>query len=89
MNDVLVVGAGPAGLATATALAAHEALGCEGYSRTDVIAGDDGIYYLETNTLPGLTTSSLVPQQLQTHGIGFREFLERQIELAGRKVVNS
>ena len=75
--------------AQATALAAHEALGCEGYSRTDVIAGEDGIYYLETNTLPGLTTTSLVPQQLQTHGIAFREFLERQVELAGRKVVNS
>ncbi len=75
--------------AHATALAAHEALGCEGYSRTDVIAADDGIYYLETNTLPGLTTSSLVPQQLQTYGISFREFLERQIELGRRKVVHS
>jgi D-alanine-D-alanine ligase len=75
--------------AQATALAAHTALGCEGYSRTDVIAGEEGIYYLETNTLPGLTTSSLVPQELQTVGIAFREFLERQLELAGRKVVNS
>jgi D-alanine-D-alanine ligase len=82
----------PAGMASeaqATALAAHEALGCEGYSRTDVIAAEDGVYYLETNTLPGLTTSSLVPQELQTFGIGFREFLERQVELASRKVVHS
>lgn len=65
-----------------TALAAHVALGCEGYSRTDMMAGSDGIYYLETNTLPGLTTSSLVPQELKALGIEFRDFLEKQLELA-------
>src|SRR5579859_1310881 len=65
-----------------TALTAHVALGCEGYSRTDVIASDDGIYFLELNTLPGMTTSSLVPQELRTAGIDFRAFLERQMELA-------
>lgn len=65
-----------------TALAAHTDLGCEGYSRSDLVATGEGIYYLETNTLPGLTTSSLVPQELQAVGIGFREFLERQIALA-------
>ena len=75
--------------AQATALAAHGALGCEGYSRSDIIAAEDGIYFLELNTLPGLTTSSLVPQELETAGIGFREFLERQVELARRKVVKS
>ncbi|HEX6097512.1 MAG TPA: ATP-grasp domain-containing protein [Thermoanaerobaculia bacterium] len=75
--------------AQATALAAHEALGCDGYSRTDVIAGEDGVYFLETNTLPGLTTSSLVPQELKAVGIDFRSFLERQLELARRKIVKS
>jgi D-alanine-D-alanine ligase len=68
-----------------TALAAHIALGCEGYSRTDLVAADDGVYYLETNTLPGLTTSSLVPQELAVVGIGFREFLEQQVSLAFAK----
>jgi D-alanine-D-alanine ligase len=63
-------------------LAAHLALGCEGYSRSDVIAGHDGIYFLELNTLPGLTTSSLVPQELREAGIEFREFLEKQVALA-------
>lgn len=72
-----------------TALAAHLALGCDGYSRTDLVAAADGIYYLETNTLPGLTTSSLVPQQLATAGIGFRDFLEEQVELAVKRVVPS
>jgi D-alanine-D-alanine ligase len=65
-----------------TAVAAHLALGCEGYSRTDLVAADDGVYYLETNTLPGLTTSSLVPQELQTVGIAFADFLRQQVERA-------
>lgn len=68
------------------ALTAHTALGCEGYSRTDVIAADDGVYFLELNTLPGLTTSSLVPQELHEAGIEFRDFLERQIGLARRRI---
>lgn len=63
------------------ALTAHTSLGCQGYSRTDIVGAVDGLYYLETNTLPGLTVASLVPQQLKAGGIGFREFLERQIEL--------
>jgi len=70
------------------AVAAHEALGCEGYSRTDAVAGEDGVYFLELNTLPGLTGASLVPQQLQAAGIGFREFLERQLELARQRITS-
>ena len=68
------------------ALAAHTTLGCEGYSRTDVVAAsDDHIYFLEINTLPGLTTSSLLPKELQAAGIVFRDFLETQIALAHRR----
>jgi D-alanine-D-alanine ligase len=63
------------------ALGAHIALGCEGYSRSDFVAAEDGVYFLETNTLPGLTTSSLVPQELAVVGISFRDFLEKQMEL--------
>jgi D-alanine-D-alanine ligase len=40
------------------------------------------VYFLELNTLPGLTTSSLVPQQLKQAGIDFRDFLEQQIAIA-------
>lgn len=64
------------------ALAAHIALGCRGYSRTDAVASEDGVWFLETNTLPGLTTSSLVPQELRAAGIEFRDFLETQLRLA-------
>ena len=67
------------------ALAAHIALGCEGYSRSDFVAAEDGIYFLELNTLPGLTTASLLPQELRAAGINFREFHERQVELARQR----
>lgn len=68
-----------------TSLAAHEALGCEGYSRSDLIAAEDGIYFLELNTLPGLTRSSLVPQELKTAGIPFRDFLDEQLASARKR----
>jgi D-alanine-D-alanine ligase len=64
------------------ALEAHRALGCEGYSRTDVIAAAGGPVFLELNTLPGLTRASFLPQQLAVEGTSMRQFLEGQIELA-------
>ena len=70
--------------AQSVALAAHEAVGCRGYSRTDVIMGKDGPVFLEINTLPGLTRASFIPQQLEAAGIEMRRFLERQIEIAVR-----
>jgi D-alanine-D-alanine ligase len=72
------------------AVAAHTALGCEGYSRTDLVLAQDGAYYLETNTLPGLTSSSLVPQELAADGISFEQFLREQVEIArGRGTTSS
>jgi D-alanine-D-alanine ligase len=68
------------------ALAAHAALGCEGYSRSDLIGAEDGVYFLEINTLPGLTVTSLVPLELNVAGIDFRTFLETQIDIARRRV---
>jgi D-alanine-D-alanine ligase len=64
------------------ALAAHRALGCEGYSRTDVISSKYGPVFLETNTLPGLTKASFIPQQIAVAHISMRAFLERQVEIA-------
>ncbi len=71
-----------------TAVTAHKILGCDGYSRSDMIAADDGVYYLETNTLPGLTSSSLVPQELKVAGIAFRQFLDEQIGIARRRATS-
>jgi D-alanine-D-alanine ligase len=78
-----------AAAAQATALAAHVALGCEGYSRTDIMAAnEEEMYFLELNTLPGMTISSLVPQELRTADIPFRDFLEKQLDLAIARASN-
>ena len=64
------------------ALAAHRALGCEGYSRTDLIVGAQGPVFLELNTLPGLTRMSFIPQQLAAEGTSMISFLEGQLAIA-------
>jgi len=64
----------------------HRALGLRHYSRSDFIVTPKGIYYLETNTLPGLTTESLLPKALAAIGVSFRDFLAHLVNLAlGRK----
>lgn len=60
---------------------AHRALFCEGYSRTDMILADGEIYLLETNTIPGMTATSLLPQAAVAAGMSFTELLDRLIEL--------
>jgi D-alanine-D-alanine ligase len=64
------------------AIAAHKALGCIGYSRTDLIMSEGEPYFLETNTLPGLTRASLVPQQLAAEGTSMVAFLEHVLGMA-------
>ncbi len=69
-------------LAQKYAVEAHNALRLRGYSRTDMImAADDSLYLLETNTIPGMTATSLMPQAAAVHGLSFPRFLERLIEL--------
>lgn len=67
------------------ALAAHRALQLKGYSRTDMIVAADGIYVLETNTIPGMTPTSLLPQAAAAYGLPFPSLLDRLIELAMEK----
>lgn len=67
------------------ALEAHRALGCYGYSRTDAILTGDGMVFIETNTLPGLTKASFIPQQLEAAGITVVQFVEQQLKNAGRR----
>jgi D-alanine-D-alanine ligase len=64
------------------ALAAHRALQLKGYSRTDMIVAGDGIYVLETNTIPGMTPTSLLPQAAAAYGLSFSALLDLLIELA-------
>jgi D-alanine-D-alanine ligase len=61
---------------------AHKALCCRGYSRTDMIVCPEEIYVLETNTIPGMTQTSLFPQAAAAAGISFSGLLDRLIELA-------
>lgn len=60
---------------------AHHALCCKGYSRTDMILKDREMYVLETNTIPGMTKTSLFPQAAKVAGMSFAQLLDRLIEL--------
>ena len=64
------------------ALTGHRALQLKGYSRTDMIISGDDIYVLETNTIPGMTPTSLLPQAAAAAGLDFGALLDRLIELA-------
>lgn len=64
------------------ALTAHCALGLSGCSRSDfVVDANNEPYILETNTLPGMTATSLVPQEAASIGLDFGNLLERLIKL--------
>ncbi len=63
-------------------LTAHRALQLRGYSRTDMIVRDDEIFLLETNTIPGMTPTSLLPQAAAQAGLDFSALLDRLIALA-------
>ncbi|MBM4283898.1 MAG: D-alanine--D-alanine ligase [Deltaproteobacteria bacterium] len=71
--------------AQASAVAAHRALQCRGYSRTDMIVRDREVFVLETNTIPGMTATSLFPQAAAAIGMSFTQLLDRLIELAMEK----
>ncbi|SEW19789.1 D-alanine-D-alanine ligase [Aliiroseovarius sediminilitoris] len=66
------------------ALRAHAVLGCRGVSRTDFrwdeARGLDGLILLETNTQPGMTPTSLAPEQAAHHGITFGQFCAWMVE---------
>lgn len=66
------------------ALGAHRALGCRGLSRTDFrwdeSRGAEGLVLLETNTQPGMTPTSLSPEQAAHCGIAFPDLCRRLVE---------
>ncbi len=55
-------------------------LGCKGLVRIDYIAAEDGLYFLEVNNIPGMTSASLVPKMLKAAGLDITEFLSSIIE---------
>jgi D-alanine-D-alanine ligase len=72
-------------LAQTLAKKSHQALFCRGYSRTDLILKGREMYVLETNTIPGMTATSLLPQAGQAAGYTFTRLLDRLIELGMEK----
>ncbi len=67
----------------AYAVTAHKTLGCKGMSRTDFIVDADGKpWILETNTIPGMTATSLFPDAAKVAGFSFAELSTLLIKLA-------
>lgn len=65
------------------AVAAHKALGCRGVSRTDIIMDEQGVcWVLETNTVPGMTSTSLLPDSARAAGYSFPQLCVKLIEFA-------
>lgn len=68
------------------AVAAHRALGCRDFSRTDIMLDPArGPLLLETNTIPGLTQQSLLPQAAQVAGLPFPELVRLLVDNARRR----
>lgn len=61
---------------------AYEVLKMRGFSRSEFIIVDNEPYMLEMNTIPGLTTESILPQQAKVAGISLTELFDNAIELA-------
>jgi D-alanine-D-alanine ligase len=74
----------PQATSTAQELAVqcHTLLGCRGMSRTDMFVNGSRVTVLETNTLPGMTPTSLLPEAAAHEGIAFPELLDRLIDMA-------
>lgn len=68
--------------AMALAVAAHQALGCRGVSRADFRLDGDRLFILEVNTQPGMTPTSLLPEQAAYAGIPFQELVSWIVEQA-------
>ncbi len=73
---------GEADEVAAVAARAYEVLGCSGFSRVDLMLGDQGPRVLEVNAIPGLTDTSLFPMAAEAAGIDFEQLVDRLISLA-------
>ena len=58
-----------------TALKAFKLIGCRGWGRVDFILDDEDFYILEVNTVPGMTSHSLVPMAAKAAGMTFEQLV--------------
>jgi len=63
-----------------TTAAIYAQLGCSGIVRIDFILSEEGLYFLEINTIPGMTSASLVPKMVAADGQSMTDFLTTVIE---------
>lgn len=71
-------------------LSAHKLLGCFGCSRADIILIEDNLpFILEVNTIPGFTSTSLLPKAAKAIGIDFPQLCLKLLELAFQRQANS
>jgi len=62
------------------------AIGCEAYSRADVMMDKDGnMFCLEVNTLPGMTATSLIPDEARAIGIDYPTLCDNLINISLKK----
>jgi D-alanine-D-alanine ligase len=65
------------------AVKAFNALGLRGYARMDFLLDEsDNVHCLEANSLPGMTPTSLLPQEAAAVGISYNELCEKIISLS-------
>ena len=64
------------------ALLLYNKIGCKHYSRVDFLLKNDKYYLLEINTLPGLTSTSLLPKSANHIGMPYSKLIKKIIELA-------
>lgn len=66
---------------------AAQVIGLDTYSRMDFLMDDDGrMYCMEANTLPGMTPTSLIPQEAAAIGVGYNELCEQLIQISLQKM---
>ena len=65
-----------------TAMRAFKALGCEGWGRLDVMFDEQGYYFLEANTSPGMTSHSLLPMAAKAYGMSFQALVETVLRVS-------
>ena len=66
------------------AIEVFELLGCHGFARVDLMVDHETaeLWVLETNVVPGMTETSLLPQAADAAGIGFEDLVARMLESA-------
>ena len=70
----------------AQSLRVHRALNCRGVTRTDWICNDAGLWFLEINTTPGMTETSLVPDAARATGVEFPELVAQLVRAIAPKI---